>query len=65
MIPFRLFQISHTSAQTPTRIRILVFLSIPFNHLPKKFLMLVGGGKLKVKCTTRHTSLANRQRMKS
>jgi hypothetical protein len=49
----RQFQIAHIKAQTPTRIRSLIFFSIPFSHRPNKFLMLVGGGMLKVKPITR------------
>jgi hypothetical protein len=35
------------------------FLSVPFNHLPNKFLILEGGGMLKVNWTTCQMSLAN------
>jgi hypothetical protein len=37
----------------------LGFLSIPLSHCPNKFLIFVGGGILKVKCTTCQTNLAN------
>jgi hypothetical protein len=42
----RLFQIAETNAQTPTWIRALVFLSIPFNQFLKKLLIRLGGGML-------------------
>jgi hypothetical protein len=35
-------------AQTPIRIRALDDLSIPLSHFPNIFLMLAGGGMLKV-----------------
>jgi hypothetical protein len=61
MIPtsFLQFQIAHTKVQTPIRILDSVFLSNPFNQFPNKNLILVGGGMLKVRCSTLHINFAN------
>jgi hypothetical protein len=59
----RQFQIVQTKAQTPTQIRSFVFLSIPFNQLPNKLVTFVGGGILKVKCTTLQTRRVKWQEM--
>jgi hypothetical protein len=64
MTSFLLLQIAQRIGQTPTRIRDLVLELMPFNKLPNNFLMLVGRGILKVKCTTCHTSLVNLYRIK-
>jgi hypothetical protein len=60
---FRQFQIVQTKAQTPTWIRSFVFLSIPFNQLPNRLVMFMGGGILKVKCTTLQTRREKLQEM--
>jgi hypothetical protein len=60
----RQFHISQTSAQTPTRILAFVCLSIPFSQFLKRLLTLVGGGMLKVKCTTRQTRREKEQDIK-
>ena len=61
---FRQFHIDQQIAETPIRIRALVFLSIPFNQLPNIFLILVGGGILYVLYTTLQTSCANEHERK-
>jgi hypothetical protein len=55
-IPYR-----PAKAQTPTRIRAFVCLSIPFSQFAKRLLTLVGGGMLYVKCTTCQTRCAKEQ----
>jgi hypothetical protein len=40
---FRQFQIVQTKAQTPTRIRSFIFLSIPFNQLPNRLVIFRDG----------------------
>jgi hypothetical protein len=59
----RQFQIVQTKAQTPTRIRSFVFLSILFNQLSKRLVILLGGGILKVKYTTLQTRREKWQEM--
>ena len=56
---FLQFHKAHIMATTLIRIRAFVILSIPFNHDPNKFAILVGGYTLKVKCTRRHISRTN------
>jgi hypothetical protein len=60
---FRQFQIIQTKAQTPTQICSFVFLSIPFNQLPNRLVIFMGGSTLNVKCTTFQTRREKWQEM--
>jgi hypothetical protein len=55
---FLQFHKVQSKAHTPTRIRALSSLTIALNQLPNKFVILIGGGKLKVNSTTLQTKRA-------
>jgi hypothetical protein len=58
IISLRHLHIDQHKADTPMRIKTLDCLSTPFNQFPNIFVILVGGGRLLVKLTVRHISLA-------
>jgi hypothetical protein len=60
---FLQFHKVQSKAHTPTRIRALPSLTIALNQFSNKFVILVGGGKLKVNSTTLQTRRAKGQEM--
>jgi hypothetical protein len=58
---FLQFHKVQSKAHTPTQIRALFSLTIALNQLPNKFVILVGGGELKVNSTTLQTRRAKGQ----
>jgi hypothetical protein len=58
IILFVTLQIDQHKAETSIRIKALDYLSTPFNQLPNILVILVGGGRSKVKLTVRYKSLA-------